>query len=206
MIPVTSLGPSNSASTSAISSFKSQLIGLLNIPVHLAGSGDVPLPVAYQKYKAYLVACSTLDDMVANGTWTIGRPTRTDLIELFVSKSYFHSHYRRYFSKVAGYSEMVAWLEGQPGSVDVDVWGVKKVNYTFVDLKTWLENGGVLELEDEELEKHEVLKKGKGKGKALEKRKGKEKDLEKKKEKEKEKEKGKEKKGHKRGDSSKRAK
>ena len=72
---------------------------------------------------------------------------------------------------------MVAWLEGQPGSVDVDVWGVKKANYTFSDLKTWLENGGVLELdnEDEELEKHEVLKKGKGKGKekALEKRKGK---------------------------------
>ena len=96
-------------------------------------------------------------------------------------------------------------MEGQPGSLDVDVWGVKKINYTFVDLKAWLENGGVLELEDEELEKHEVLKKGKGKGKALEKRKGKEKDLEKKKEKE-EKEKEKGKKGHKRGDSSKRAK
>ena len=88
-------------------------------------------------------------------------------------------------------------MEGQPGSLDVDVWGVKKANYTFVDLKAWLENGGVLELVDEELEKHEVLKKGKGKGRALEKRKGKEKDLEKRKEKEK---------GHKRGESSKRAK
>ena len=66
------LGPSHSASSSAISPFKSQLIGLLNIPVHLTGSGDVTLPVAYQKYKAYLVACSTLDDMVADGTWTIG--------------------------------------------------------------------------------------------------------------------------------------
>jgi len=197
MIPVTSLGPSNSASTSAISSFKSQLIGLLNIPVHLAGSGDVPLPVAYQKYKAYLVACSTLDDMVANGTWTMGRPTRTDLIELFVSKSYFHSHYQRYFSKVADYPEMVAWLEGEPGSVDVDVWGVRKANYTFVDLRDWLENGGTLELdvEDEELGKRKVPKRGKGKGKE------KEKDLEK------GKGKGKEtKREHKKKESSKRAK
>lgn len=208
MIPAVTLGPSHSASA-AISSFKSQLIGLLNIPVHLTGSGDVTLPVAYQKYKAYLVACSTLDDMVADGTWTIGRPTRTDLVELFVSKSFFHSHYRRHFSKVADYSEMVAWLEGQPGSVDVDVWGVKKANYSFSDLKTWLANGGVLELdnEDEELEKHEVLKKGEGKGKekALEKRKGKGKNLEERKEKEKEKKKEKEK-GYKRKESSKRAK
>ena len=45
---------------------------------------------------------------------------------------------------------MVAWLERQPGSLDVDVWKVKKVNYTFVDLKAWLEHGGVLELEDED--------------------------------------------------------
>ena len=74
---------------------------------------------------------------------------------------------------------MVAWLEGEPGSVDVDVWGVKKANYSFVDLGDWLENGGKLELddEDEELEKHKVLKRGKGKGKEkdLEKGKGKEK-------------------------------
>lgn len=96
-------------------------------------------------------------------------------------------------------------MEGQPGSLDVDVWGVKKVNYTFADLKAWLENGGVLESEDEESEKHKVLKKGKGKGKALEKRKEKDLDLEKRKEKEKEKKKEKEK-GYKRGESSKRAK
>jgi hypothetical protein len=58
---------------------------------------------------------------------------------------------------------MVAWLEGEPGSVDVDVWGVKKANYSFVDLGDWLENGGKLELdgEDEELEKCKVLKRRK---------------------------------------------
>jgi hypothetical protein len=65
---------SASASASVPDSFKSQIIHLLNIPVHLAGSGDVSLRVAYQKYMAYLVACNTLDNMVANGTWAIRRP------------------------------------------------------------------------------------------------------------------------------------
>jgi len=184
------------SSAAASDSFKSQIVRLLNIPVHLVGSGDVSLPVAYQKYMAYLVACGTLDAMVANGLWTIRRPTRTDLIEVFVSKSFFHSHYRRHFPKVADYPEMVAWLEGEPGSVDVDVWGAKKANYSFVDLGEWLENGGKMELddEDEELERHKVLKRGKGKGK--------EKDLEKGKGKE---EKGK-KRVHKKKESSKKAK
>ena len=178
-----------------LDSFKSQIIHLLNIPVHLTGSGDVSLPVAYQKYMAYLVACNTLDEMVGNGTWTTKCPTRTELIEVFVSKSFFHSHYRRHFAKVADYPEMVAWLEGEPGSVDVDVWGVRKANYTFVDLRDWLENGGTLELdvEDEELGKRKVPKRGKGKGKE------KEKDLEKGKGKEMKRE-------HKKKESSKRAK
>jgi hypothetical protein len=34
--------------------------------------------------------------------------------------------YRKHFSKVADDVEMKAWLEGDSGSVDVDVWGVKK--------------------------------------------------------------------------------
>ena len=171
------MGPLSSGpgSGSMLDSFKSQIISLLNIPAHLTGSGDVPLQVAYQKYMAYLLACSTLDGMVANGTWTIKCPTRTDLIEVFVSKSFFHSHYCRWFPKVADYPEMVAWLKEEPGSKDVDVWGVKKASYTFVDLSDWLGNGGkfILDDEDEKLEK--VLKRGKEKEKYLEKRKEKEK-------------------------------
>ena len=162
-----------SASTSAVNPFKSQLIDLLNIPAHLTGSGEVSLQVAYQKYKAFLVACSTLDEMVARRTWTFKRPSRTDLIELFVSKSFYHSHYRPLFSKVANHPEMVAWLEGQPDSVDVDVWGVKKLSYTFSHLRVWLDNGGAWgsDIEDEE---HKVKKsKGKGKKKDLGKEKGK---------------------------------
>jgi hypothetical protein len=91
---------------------------------------------------------------------------------------------------------MIAWLEEEPGSVDVDVWGVKKVNYSFSDLKVWLENRGILDNEDEEFERLKVVKKGKGKGK--------EKDVEKEKGKEKKKKKEKDR-GHKK-ESSKRAK
>jgi hypothetical protein len=84
---------------------------------------------------------------------------------------------------------MIAWLEEEPGSVDVDVWGVKKANYSFSNLKVWLKNGGMLDNEDEEFEKHKVVKKGKGKGKGKGKEKEKEKDR-----------------GHKKKESSKRAK
>ena len=201
----------NTASTSAVD-FKSQLIDLLGIPVHLTGSGEVPLSVAYQKYKAFLVACSTLDELAAKSGWLIRRPTQTELIEVFVSKSFYHSHYRPLFSQLADYPQMVAWLDKPSDFVDVDVWGVKKASYSFTDLKAWLDNGGKLELNSEdEFEEYKVLKRGKGKGKGrergLEKRKGKEKEkaLEKRKEKEKEKEKKQEKeKGHKRKASGKR--
>ena len=99
------------------------------------------------------------------------------------------------------YPLMKAWLEEESESSDVDVWGVQKANYGFSDLKDWLDNGGTLELDDEEeeFERYKVVKKGKGKGR--------EKDLEKKKEKGKGKGKEKEKeKGHKKKESSKRAK
>ena len=195
------------SSASASDSFKSQIIHLLDIPVQLTGSGEAPLPLAYQKYLAYLNACSAFDEMVSKGLWTIKRPTRTDLVEVFASKSYFHSHYRPNFSKVADYPEMKAWLEGDPESVDVDVWGVKKTNYSFIDLKEWLANGGKLELDDEGFEKLKVLKRGKEKRKEkdLEKGMGKGMGKEKGKEKEKEKEK-KKKREHKKKDSSKGAK
>ena len=166
------------ASTSAVD-FKSQLIDLLGIPDHLTAPGDVTLLVAYQKYKAFLAASATLKDKLADRSWPIKQPTKTELIELFVSKSFFHSHYACHFPKVTDYPQMKAWLEGKSESPDVDVWGVKKVNYGFSDLKDWLENGGTLELddEDEEFERYKVVKRGKGKGreKDLEKRKGKEK-------------------------------
>ena len=71
--PVVAVGPLDSGpvatSTSTVDSFKSQLISLLGIPACLVtGSRDISLPVAYQKFRAFLVACETLKDMVAAET------------------------------------------------------------------------------------------------------------------------------------------
>ena len=150
--------------------YKAQLISVLDIPSHLTDSGDISLQTAYQKYKAYLLASQTVETMMANNAWMIKRPTQTDLIELFVSKSYYHSHYKRFFSQVAQYLDMVAWLENQPDQMsDIDVWGIWRTNYTFMDLKVWLKNGGMLESEDE----YGEMGKGKGKGLKKERKNGK---------------------------------
>ncbi len=167
-----------------VSSYKHEVITLLGIPAHLTGTGDVSLSLAYQKYRAFLIAFQTYEDMVKANTWTIARLTKTNIIELFVSKSFFHSHYKRYFPKVAEHEEMVGWLnEDEDRICDIDVWGVKKNVYTFTDLALWLENGGTLEVESQDYvvkkrkatkgkekrkEKVEVQEKRKDKGKERE--------------------------------------
>ena len=113
--------------------------------------------------------------MVGNGTWEIKHPTKADLIEIFVSKSFFHSHYQRCFTKVAGYPDMVAWLEEVTEKDDINIWEYSKVIYTFTDLKAWLANGGPIE--PEESDRYEKaaknMKRGKGKDKVMEMVKGK---------------------------------
>ena len=135
--------------------------------------------------------------MVKVKTWTIARPPKTNIIELFVSKSFFHSHYKRYFPKVAEHEEMVAWLnEDEDRQCDMDVWGVKKNVYTFTDLALWLENGGTLEVESTE-DHDERGKSTKGKEKRKEKVEMQEKQKDRGKGRKLEKEKEKEKKSHK---------
>jgi hypothetical protein len=116
----------------------------------------------------------------------MSQPTKTDIIELFVSKSYFHSHYKHHFPKVAQYDNMVAWLyedENQPS--DVDFWEIKKEVYNFTDLAAWLDNGGTLVVDDDDDYQDKKGRKGKQKkkegGKVKEKRKerGKEREEEK---------------------------
>ncbi len=124
-----------------LSSMKEQLATLLGVPLTLVGTGDVPLHKSYQKYKAFLAAAYTADQLVANGTLD-KKPTQADIMGLFASKSYFHSHYKRLLPKVTDYPDMVAWLEEQPDCLsDVEVWGLKKDVYTFTDLQAWLEEG-----------------------------------------------------------------
>jgi hypothetical protein len=106
----------------------------------LADRSDGGLRVAYQKYKAYLQACKTYTEMAANQSWVGDKLTGTDLIQLFMSKSFFHSHYKKYFSKVSAYPGLVEWLEDSPDAPsDEDIWGEEKGTYNFKDLAVFFE-------------------------------------------------------------------
>ena len=63
--------PSSAAPLASAVDPKAQLIDLLGIETRLTGLGEGSLPLAYEKYKAFLVARQTLKDMVKNKTWPI---------------------------------------------------------------------------------------------------------------------------------------
>jgi hypothetical protein len=118
----------------------------------MADRDDRGLHVAYEKYKAYLEACRVYEGKVADGSWTGRKLTGVDLIQLFVSKSYWHSHVKPLFSKVQNHPEMIKWLEREKDRLSDEVlWGYKKGTYQFKDLKAYLEQ--------------KEKKKGKGKAK-----------------------------------------
>src|ERR1700679_888711 len=104
--------PITRSTTSGDDSFAAGILSQLGIPIHMADRHDRGLHVAYKKYKAYLEACRVYDGKVADGSWTGGKLTGSDLKQLFVSKSYWHSHYQPNFSKVSNHPDMIKWLEG----------------------------------------------------------------------------------------------
>ena len=143
-----------------------QLVTLLNILTHLVGSGkDASLRLAFEKYRAYLAAVVTYDKKIAEGTWTSKKLNKTDIIEIFVSRSFFFSHYHSYFGKLAEYLKMVAWLENCNEIDDIEVWGVQKDDYVFKDLDLWLRNNGSLMIMTE---KEKKVAKGKKKADEME--------------------------------------
>ena len=159
IVPVISPPPYSNDTASSLTPFKAQLVTLLNIPVNLVGLGDVSLRVAYRKYCTYLAAIKTYDRIVGEKSWTTQKPTKTDIIMIFVSKSFFHLHYCPLFGKVLEYPEMVAWLEDSEDSDDLQVWGVKKEVYVFKDLDLWLKNSGSLVQEEKKGKKEKKKRK-----------------------------------------------
>jgi hypothetical protein len=107
---------------------KDELLAALAIPPHLtARDKDQSLHLHYLKYKACLQAQQTLDMRCAEGTWPGKKPTSTEIIELFTSKSMWHSHLKCAFSTINNYPLMLKWLDGGEGSPsDLDVWGWNK--------------------------------------------------------------------------------
>jgi len=65
----------------------------------MADHMDGSLHLAYQKYKAFLEANATLALLCASGEWEGKKPSVTDLIEIFQSKSMWHSHYAKAFPR-----------------------------------------------------------------------------------------------------------
>jgi hypothetical protein len=114
----------------------------LEIPPHLVGkfTKDAGIKVYYAKYQAFLKAMDIMGTKFKEGLWPAPKMiNRTTLIELFVSKSMWHSHVNYYFKNIADYPEMQMWLDGADGAPDdLELWGVKKSTYYFTDLAAYL--------------------------------------------------------------------
>jgi hypothetical protein len=167
-----------------------QLMEILGIDSELSDRSKKGLRWCYKKYKAYNAAVQTMDQMVHKGRWPMAKkPGHTELVEIFMSKSYWHSHVAKPFGIIARYPTMVAWLEEEEdGLPDFEVWHIQKSEYGFKELKEWLANDGTLDkaakrrLENasEKMEKRKKTKgkeREKGKGREREEGKGKKKDF-----------------------------
>jgi hypothetical protein len=90
---------------------KEAILTILGIPSHLCNHSDHSPQISYKKYKAYLEACHTYDQLVSDGSWLGNKLTAVNLVELFVSKSFWHSHVKKYCSQVSNHPLMVEWLK-----------------------------------------------------------------------------------------------
>ncbi|KAM6491148.1 hypothetical protein JOM56_013387 [Amanita muscaria] len=117
----------------------SELIALLNVPEHLAQSiKNAGLRINYAKYKACLQAQETLSQKIKQGTWPTGikKPTATNIIELFVSRTYWHHYVKPAFHDISHFEPLKQWLEStEGGPADAAVWGSEQTSYSFADLQ-----------------------------------------------------------------------
>lgn len=171
--------------------FKNKLIGALGIPPELANHADNNLHFAWQKYKAFLAACRSCDEL-----WTARKldglfdrkPSKTDIIGVFKGKTQWHVTYAKAFPKVSAYPNMVDWLEDKTDKLsDVELWGATRPTYGFSELLEWLGNNGQGLADSGSGSEGEIrgkeLRKAKGKAKEKEKEKVKGKGKERRKEK-----------------------
>jgi hypothetical protein len=125
--------------TTTLTPFKNDLMTRLNIPSNLVNRTDGGLHIGYQKYKAFLEANATLAALCASREWEGKKPSVTDLIEIFQSKSMWHANHSKAFSRVSDYPEMVSWLEKREDAPsNIELWGYERVAYNFKDLFAFL--------------------------------------------------------------------
>ena len=135
----------------------------LEVDPTLTYRNDPSLRMWYKKYNAWNDAIGKLSALKSAKQWTLPEIGRTELINLFAGRAYWHSHIRKGFSDIHNYKSMVRWLkvdvDDKPS--DLEVWHLKKAQYTFKDLELWKKEGTLNR--DYQMQQKE---KGKGKAKA----------------------------------------
>lgn len=145
---------------------------ILGIDRELSDRSKKGLAWLYKKYKAFNSAIHLMDQLCKQGKWPLPKKaSKTEIIEIFLSKSFWHSHVVGNFNNVVGrFPLMVEWLEREDGDLpsDFEVWHMQKSEYGFKELELWIANDGTLDkVVKAKLEKAKG-KKGKGKNRAKE--------------------------------------
>ena len=173
--------PAPTSTSDASGSRKHYLATLFNIPLDLMDRTDGSLHRCYQRYLAWEQADKQIRDMEAAGTLPCKKPSKSEMVEIFVSKSKWFSDYAKTFPHFKKkFPTMKLWLESGPDApTDLEAWGVVQDEYVFSDLLAYIERGGPVmgeraqkrrnlreeEEEDSEEEEDVVQKKRKGKRK-----------------------------------------
>ena len=136
----------------------------LGVDPALTHRNDSSLRMWYKKYNAWNVVVAKLDEMKSANQWMLPDIGRTELINLFSGRAYWHSHIKKAFKDIHNYKVMVEWLErdddhDEPSNLHV--WHSEKSNYTFKDLGIWKMEGTL----DKDYQRRQK-EKGKAKAKA----------------------------------------
>ena len=114
----------------------------LEVDSVLTHRNDSSLRMWYKKYNAWNDVVAKLDGLKSANQWTLPDIGRSELINLFAGRAYWHSHIKKAFKDIHNYKIMVEWLErdsedDEPS--DLQVWHLEKSHYTFKDLGLWME-------------------------------------------------------------------
>lgn len=133
----------------------------LEVNPALTHRNDSSLAMWYKKYNAWNEAIAKLEQLKSANQWSLPGIGRTELINLFSGRAFWHSHIKKSFKDIQNYRLMVDWLERSNEDEEpsnLDVWHLEKPHYTFKDLGIWKKEGTL----DKEYQKRQ---KEKGKAK-----------------------------------------
>ena len=127
--------PAASLISSSLSPLQEQIASLLGIPISMMERGVGDVRDAYAKYKAVYQALEDIWHMKVDGRWTLGKVKVKTVIEIFMCKTTWYTHYKPLFPNVTKYPSLVQWLDRDPlAKKDVEIWSCEKTSYSLQDL------------------------------------------------------------------------